>query len=47
MLRLHVLIDFPVSFMEEPEHQNNQNQNQHTRHPGDYALQKTIHVASY
>jgi hypothetical protein len=29
--------------MEEPEHQNQQHQNQHTRRPGDYSLPKIFH----
>jgi hypothetical protein len=33
--------------MEEPEHQNQYHQKQHTRRPGDYAFQKTIHAVSY
>jgi hypothetical protein len=32
--------------MEEPEHHNNQNQNQHTRRPGDNPFQKIIHSVS-
>jgi hypothetical protein len=33
--------------MEEPERRNNQNQNQYTRRPGDYSLQKAVHASPF
>jgi hypothetical protein len=47
ILRLHILIDFPIPLMEEPEHQDQDHQNKHTRRPGDYPFPKAIHVTPY
>jgi hypothetical protein len=47
MLFLHRFKYFPVPFMEEPEYQNQQHQNQHPRRPGNNPFPKTVHVTPY
>jgi four helix bundle protein len=47
MLRLHILIDFPVPLIKEPEYQNHYRHKQYGTRPGNKPLKETVHITSF